>query len=929
MQLRKATKTRACLMAFSALATMGAITGTTPPARAQAQQQTYDFNIPAQPLGLAINKLASQAGLQVLYNDSETRDITSTAVAGHMTADEALARVLSGSGYTFQYVRAGVVTLRSIAGAGGDGERVLGAVRVEGAQGSPYFGGAGQAAGVNGVNGSRDITATEGTGSFTSGALTIGSKAPQALKDVPQSISVLTSERLQQQNVREFSDMMKQLPGISLNQGGDQFRFTYYSRGFSISNIQVDGGPPLSGGYYFQLFDMSAYDHVELLRGAAGLFNGYGQPSGTVNLVRKRPLDHAQVIVNGQVSSWQDYRAVADMTSPLALDGKLRGRLVLTYQSNRYFYDVSKNEKKLVYGIAELDVTPTTLLSGGINYARQNSTPFVQGLPRYQDGGDLYLPRSTCLCFPWNKQNFQTTEVFAALEQKLGGEWTAKINLTKVRQDSNRFIGFSTGAVNRTNLLGPHFMTDQTDFTAKQFSGEVTVAGAFRIFGQRQEIVAGVTRAVGDGVLQAHDSASETFFRPYQPYAGGPIYCQDFDSGVCPAGSIASSVPVRAIGFDPNDPLYTRPADTLVGYRVPTNKTIQNGAYLNIKLTAFDRLHFASGVRWSSSSTRSRSQGLCTSIPLTDPGYESCFGRNIGDVYFDSGINKTTFNDFTWPPILNFSFDITKSLTAYLGYSDVYISQSNLFDQNNKPLEPITGANYEFGLKWAGRDGRLNVSAAAFRIRQNGFALPIGTTVDLGNNQSCCYIGNPNQTKQSTGLDTEITGEIVPGVQFAGSLTYSKNEQKGTAYGSGQGRAFTTIAPKILYKLWTTIDFSRFANAGWASGLSVSLGINGQSSAYNAGTVCVNYSGPPNPLTGDQDCASWDAPDMVQYEFTVPAYAVVSSRIDYKISDKWNASLNLNNILDKRYYESVSAFVSDGHWYGSPRSFSLSVRHKW
>src|SRR5262249_24416985 len=158
----------------------------------------------------------------------------------------------------------------------------------------------------------------------------------------------------------------------------------------------------------FPQIDMSQYDHVEVLRGAAGLFNGYGDPSGTINLVRKRPLDHARITWDGQVGRWNSYRTMLDATGPLALDGALRGRVVLTYQDNEHFYELAKDNKTLFYGILDYDLTPTTLLTGGISITLQDSVPWDGGLPRYQNGDDLRLPRESSLVLPWNRWDFDT-----------------------------------------------------------------------------------------------------------------------------------------------------------------------------------------------------------------------------------------------------------------------------------------------------------------------------------------------------------------------------------------------------------------------------------------------------------------------------------------------------------------------------------------
>ncbi|WEK45195.1 MAG: TonB-dependent receptor [Candidatus Andeanibacterium colombiense] len=933
---------KSCFLAFTALtAVAGAALGATAAqAQSGAQAQTYPFDLPAQPLSQSVLQIGSIGKVQVLYSDDGSPRLNAPALKGRMTVDQALTRILAGSGYAYEYTRPGVITLRrtaSAVGNGADGEVVTGVVSVEGvAGGSPYFGGAGQAAGVNGVNGSRDITATEGTGSFTSGALTIGSKVPQALKDVPQSISVLTNERLEQQNVTDFTTAMKQLPGVTLVQGTTSLETNFYSRGFTISSIQVDGGAPLTTqfGFYPQI-DMSIYDHVELLRGAAGLFNGYGDPSGTVNLVRKKPLDHAQVSVEAQASSWQNYRVVADATSPLTRDGRLRGRLVMTYQDNHYFYDTAKNNKTLVYGVAEFDATPTTLVSGGVNYVRQSSVPWRGGLPRYLNGEDINLPRSTALAFPWNRWDFDTREIFGAVEQKIGSDWTLKLNLTQNHQTSTQKLGYSNGAVNPTNGLGAQLRGSYSDYASDQLSAEATFSGAFVLFGQRQEVTFGANRVDSDGGDQISYAPliNGISSAPYQPYPGGPIYCNSTPAN-CPAGYIRLQYPpVDVLNFDPTDLLYTEPRNSLPATHVLENGQIQSGVYINLRLTAFDRLHLTTGLRWSRYESKSAYEYLC--IVLTG----ACAGKAIGDVYSESSYPYRD-DDISWPPPVNLSLDVTKAVNVYVGYTDIYQSQANTLGADLNPLAPITGSNWEGGVKWAARDGRLNLSVAGYRIRKKGFGTPDPSDPSSGSEETppgsgiyCCYIADRNRTYESKGIDLEVTGELLPGWQLSASYVYNRNSYEGSNTGYPEGTPLISIAPKQLYKLWMSYDFGAAGHLGALSGLTLSGGVNGQSSGYNQGSTCVTLDPDaiPNPLTGAQSCLddpNDDTDGFQNYRYTVPAYALLSARIDYRFSDKWSLALNLDNILDKTYYQTTGS-VTSGNWYGAPRSVTASLRAKW
>jgi outer membrane receptor for ferric coprogen and ferric-rhodotorulic acid len=175
----------------------------------------------------------------------------------------------------------------------------------------------------------------------------------------------------------------------------------------------------------------------------------------------------------------------------------------------------------------------------------------------------------------------------------------------------------------------------------------------------------------------------------------------------------------------------------------------------------------------------------------------------------------------------------------------------------------------------------------------------------------------------------EATGELLPGWQIAASYTRDKTKRVGSSFQSREGKPFITIQPKHLYKLWTSYDFRAAGHSGLLSGLTLSAGFNGQSSAFYSGSVCVNLTGSPDPVTGAQDCASFAPPDYIDFDFKVPAYTVVSSRVDYRFDEKWSLALNFNNIFDKSYYQTVGTSPHNGNWYGTPRSFMATLRATW
>lgn len=923
---------RKSLLAVTALASLaGPLAGLSAAAQEEgasaSAQQEFSFDIPAQSLARSVTQVASIAGVQVLYSDESTGSIEAPAISGRMTVDEALSRLLAGSDYSFVYTQPGVITLRSTASSA----RTIGPVRVEGAE---YETGA--AMPLSGGNGSMDVTATEGSGSYTTDLMTVGSKTPLALKDTTLSVSVITAQQLEDRNISDFTEALAAAPGVTLVQGGINLETEFYSRGFEIGSIQVDGGAPFStnsdtGNGLFPQIDMSMYDHVEILRGAAGQFNGFGEPSGTVNLVRKKPLDHQQVTWEGEIGSWNTYRTVLDATAPLALDGKLRGRLVTTYQDNEYFYDGASDNKTLLYGVLDYDLTPSTLVTAGFSHTRQDSVPWTQGLPRYEDGGDLGLSRSFSYVMPWNRWDFETTEVFATLEQQFLENWTAKLNFTQTSQESEQKTGYAVGPVNPESMDGPTYRGAWADYSNEQFSIEGTLAGSFILFGQKQEIAAGLNRTENDGSGNSlgADLIAGTAAAPFQPYPGGPVYCR---GSACPAGSIPETYPSMGspFDFDPSDPLYTEPADTLTFNTYPVRKQVTSTAYVNLRLTALDRLHLTTALRWNRFEHEMSFDFLCT-----DMNSFFCMGKEIGDPWLTTS-TKYSEENFAWPPSVALSYDVTEDVMAYVGYTDIYRSQASYLTKDEEPIDPVTGSNIEAGVKWAARGGLLNLSAAIYRIEQDGYAVldPSVPSYSPDEFHRCCYIDSPDQTYFSEGLDLEGVGEVMPGLQVSASYTYNKNEQKGSYFGDDEGAPFVTRQPEHLVKLWGSYDFatSPWADRDWLSSLILSGGLEWKSDAYYSGSACTGYEpafdADGNPELNTLGNPVFDCTGRADYEFTQDGFAVLSARAAYALNETWDIALNVENLTDETYYQTVGS-SSNGNWYGAPTSYTLSLKGRW
>lgn len=163
--------------------------------------------------------------------------------------------------------------------------------------------------------------ATEGPGAYVS-ALPVSTATPLGLsiRETPQSVSVITQQRMQDQGLNTIAQVMAQTPGITLFSLGSE-RTGFTSRGYSITNYQLDGVSTHSENLGLNaipsqsLADMALYDRIEVLRGASGLMTARATPRAPSTWCSR--LAQFQASVEGELGSYDERRAMADIAGPL------------------------------------------------------------------------------------------------------------------------------------------------------------------------------------------------------------------------------------------------------------------------------------------------------------------------------------------------------------------------------------------------------------------------------------------------------------------------------------------------------------------------------------------------------------------------------------------------------------------------------------
>jgi outer membrane receptor for ferric coprogen and ferric-rhodotorulic acid len=341
--------------------------------------------------------------------------------------------------------------------------------------------------GATSINASALGSTTENTGSYATGAMQTATKLSMSQRETPQAVTVITRQRMDDQDMRNLDDVVQATPGLRMA-AARPANSEYFSRGFPITNLMFDGLPTTYNADWVAAADMAPYDRVEIVRGATGLMQGAGNPSAAINMVRKRPTHDFQGSISAGAGSWDNYRSELDLSGPLNDSGSLRGRFVGAYQDKDGFQDYAGRERGVFYGISEFDLNDSTTLTVGASDQNDNNNINWGGLPVNPDGSHVNFSRSKTFGYTWSHQDIDNKTVFAELDHRFANDWRGHVSASKNWSDFKL-----TGAVLE------HYATyQQRVFNQKrnydQSTYDAYVSGPFNLFDRQHELVIGASK---------------------------------------------------------------------------------------------------------------------------------------------------------------------------------------------------------------------------------------------------------------------------------------------------------------------------------------------------------------------------------------------------------------------------------------------------
>lgn len=455
------------------------------PLMAQAETGVrLQFNLPAASLEESLNRLAQAAGITLPVNPVLVEGRKANTLSGSYTTTEAFERLLAGSGLVAKHENGNRWSLQVI---NTGNPSTLATVSVSG----------------KGIG-----STTEGTGSYNTELTSSSTRLNLTPQETPQAITVLTRQRLEDQRLDTLVDALAAAPGIVVQKthiGEGQDGTDIYARGSRLRNYQIDGVPtslvvtPL-------LANTSAYDRIEIVRGATGIMNGLGSPAATINLIRKRPTDAPQKSVTARAGNWDRYAVGMDISNPLNDSASARARLVGDYEQQHAWVKHFDQENISLYGITEFDLSAHTQLTLGVNHLDQKTDSSILGNPLlYTNGQRIRRSPSNDGTTDWNYYDHQSSNVFASLEHRFGTNWVGKVEYSQTRYEDDALTVGIPDSVDAATGNGVEVWPYRWSSATRQHNLDAYVSGVFSLFGRDHELISGVTLSRSRSHTQLYD----------------------------------------------------------------------------------------------------------------------------------------------------------------------------------------------------------------------------------------------------------------------------------------------------------------------------------------------------------------------------------------------------------------------------------------
>ena len=440
-------------LSFSTLALLPLSMALAAEAGTDQQRTQFSFALAAKPLPQALSDFSRVTGISVVYTDEAPYAITAPAVSGQMSAEQALQRLLGGSGFTFRRTDGHTLVLEPLPS---EGTLNLGATTI--------------------------TSVMDQSMSYQPPPTSSVMRSSALLQEIPQTVNVIPAQVIRDQAPRNLDDALANVSGITQGNTLGSTQDSVMTRGFGDNrngSIMRDGMPVVQGRGL-----NASVERIEVLKGPASLLYGIQDPGGVVNMVSKKPEleQYNALTLRGSTYGEGKNGSGGGLDSTGALgDTGLAYRMILDHEDEDYWRNYGTHRETLVAPSLAWFGESTTLLFAYEH--REFLTPFDRGTvidPR--DNHPLDISRERRLDEPFNNMEGRSDLYHFEADHALNDDWNAHFGYSWNRETYDasqvRITAIDTNAGTLTRSMDGTQNAISTDrFTTASLEGKVKVAG--------------------------------------------------------------------------------------------------------------------------------------------------------------------------------------------------------------------------------------------------------------------------------------------------------------------------------------------------------------------------------------------------------------------------------------------------------------------
>ena len=540
--------------------------------------------------------------------------------------------------------------------------------------------------------------------------------------DVPQSIQVIGSDLIEQQQSIRLSDVVKNANGVYVSSARGGAQESFFSRGYDMTaNNMFKNGFRFNSG---SIPEVNSLERVEILKGSTALLYGNVAPGGILNMVTKTPSFKEGGEMTVQTGSYSFYKPSLDIYGPL--NQNIAYRFVGTYENSESFRDVVKKERYYVNPSFLFSINKKTELILQGDYLHDDWTPdFGTALIGKKI---INLPRNLYMGAIWSNGQTRQSTISGLVKHDFNSNWKLNFNISyqdyyRTWKGTERIQPAADGTWKRP--LGQN--RNQEQIASQQLS----LQGNFSTGTIKHQLFTGVD--FENSLLQAY-----TFTFNPTTYGSGNIFdFENFNQGI--------GIPE---------------ATNTIIVKTTTNRL---GIYAQDLISITDKFKVLAGIRWSWQETQPKTHNVI-----------------VNPIVITEGVKQ---KDMAFSPKVGMVYQPTKYTTFFTSYANSFTPNTGT-TVDGKTLNPSLIDQYEIGIKNDFWKGIFSTNVTLYQIVNTNLAQTAEFKANGSFNTDTTIKVLSGATK-SKGIEIDLTARPFEGLNINAGYSYNDMRYTKTAGTNG------------------------------------------------------------------------------------------------------------------------------------------------